>query len=410
MLSMPRYKSRTFYCLVESLLAAGLIYYIYFARLPFKDPFFTMNVHPLLMVTVVLSLWYGNFLGLLSAGVMSLFFTVAYFAAGKNLYFLVTDFQYYKFYLMFFLAAVVFGRFRDNYENRLDALKTEQKQLNEDYGKLKAIYEKTKFIKDELKKQIIGAEESILSLYEIASSLEAVSSEEIYSELMGIMVRFLKAKTVSVYSLSPRNAMLRLKVRFGGESNLPLSIDTKKIIYYDLMIMNQDAHKKTDAHDNETPLMSAPIIHNGSVIGVVNIEDMEFDNITDYTFNLFKIIMDWSNKAIVRALTLEGYGNQWYKKTGLLKIEPFLERVEIEKKRYDKYGMKHTVLVYTRSSFTLTDVENKMRSVIRDVDVLAYNSETDTIHLLLPATPYEAIPLIEERIQKKFNFKLDRII
>lgn len=405
---VPRYKSRTFYCLLESVLANGFLFYVYFSRLLYKDPFFEMNVHPFLMVTVILSMWYGNFLGLLSAGVASLYFTIAYFAAGRDFYFLFTDFQYYKFYLMFFLAAVVFGRFRDNYESRLEALKVEKKQLNEDYLQLRSIYEKTKFIKEELKKQIIGAEESILSLYEIASSLETVSSEEIYSELMGIMVRFLKAKTVSVYSLSSNNPMLRLKVRFGGVGKLPNSIDPKKITHYESVVDLKEAFKKRASDADEIPLMCAPILHNNTVLGVVNIEDMEFETITDYNFNLFKVIMDWSNKAIARAVTLEGYEDTRHKKTGFMKIEPFMERVAIEKHRMEKYGMRFSVLTYKKKKNSLEDIEKSMRSAIRDVDVLGYDAATEIIYVLLPATPPEVVPMIEERIAKVFDYTLEK--
>lgn len=406
---VPRYKSRTFYCLLEAVLANGVLFYVYFSRLLYKDPFFEMNVHPFLLVTVILSMWYGNFLGLLSAGIASLYFTVAYFAAGRDFYFLFTDFQYYKFFLMFFLAAVVFGRFRDNYESRLDALKAEKKQLRDDYKQLSSIYEKTKFIKEELKKQIIGAEESILSLYEIASSLETVNSEEIYSELMGIMVRFLKAKTVSVYSLSTKNPMLRLKVRFGGSGLLPYSIDPKKNERYEMVVTLKEPFKKNSSDSNEIPFMCAPILHNNVVLGVVNIEDMDFETITDYNFNLFKVIMDWSNKAIARAVTLEGYEQTRHKKTGFIKYEPFMERVAIEQRRMEKYGMKYSVLKYKRKKMSLEEIEKTIRSAIRDVDLIGYDSSSETIHVLLPATPYEAVPMIEERIAKVFNYSLEKV-
>ena len=373
-----------------------------------KKPFFLLNIHPLLIITAVMSLWYGNFLGLLSAGISSVTFMIAYFVAGKDFYFLFTDFANYKFFLMFFLAAVVLGRFRDNYESKILTLKTEKQNLDEDYAKLCDIHEKTKFIKDELKRQIIGAEESILSLYEIAISLESVKPEEIYSELMGIMVRFLKAKTVSVYTLSPKNNMLRLKVRFGGESRLANSIDPVKIPYYDAMIATQAAMKKSDSRLIEMPLMFAPIKHNDTVIGVINIEDMEFDVITDYTFNLFRIIIDWTNKAIAKALTFESFQeNQFYRKTGMMRFEPFCERLDVEKKRHEKYGMNYTVLVYKKGTIDIQEIEKRMRMSIRDVDILAYDPKSETIHVLLPATPDEMIPRIEERIQNMFDYKLE---
>ncbi|MBM7624817.1 GAF domain-containing protein [Sporohalobacter salinus] len=399
------------YSAIETLILNLIIFGIYFMFNPAREEFLTLNVHPLLIVTAVISLRYGNYLGLLSATIASFTFGTAYYLLGKDLYLLVMDFKYYKFLLMFYFAAVLLGRFRDNYEMKLRNRKREYQQLKTNYDQLQKNYEQIEMVNSELKKQIVEAEDSILSLYQIASSLERLDSEEVYTEVMGVLTKFLEAEVVSIYLLNDRGDFLRLKLRLGEESRLQNSIELEEFSALQLVVSEQKVIKKSGQHRRDTPLLSAPIINQEEVIGIINIEKMNFNRVTDYNYNLFKIIIDWINQALARAVLVEDRtnGTKYHKETGIMKYEDFKERLAEEKKRKERYGMEYSLLKFKNKALALVDIDRKFQQLVRGVDVISYDQQQDIIYVLLPATPRKFIPKIEDRILAVFNEEVERL-
>lgn len=129
-----------------------------------------------------MALRYGNYLGLISATISSLVYVYVYYLLGKDLYIFLIDFSYYKFLLMFYLSAVILGRFKENYEFQLKNMNLEFDLLKKSYADLQESYEKSVFIREQMKRQIIGAQYSIISLFEAASSLVKLNPEEVYTE------------------------------------------------------------------------------------------------------------------------------------------------------------------------------------------------------------------------------------
>lgn len=331
-----KYK-RFVYSLFENVVLNLIIFYVFFCTNPIKENYLSMNIHPLVIVVTAMALRYGNYIGLESAFIASVNYIYSYYLLGKDLYLFIIDFNYYKFLLMFFLSAVVFGRFKDNFEFRLNNLRLKYEQLKKSYDELKSAYDKMKFIKEELRKQIVGAEYSIVSLYEIASSLETLDPEEIYTEVMNILSKFLKAKAVSIYTVDESQKYLRLKLKMGQDILIPTSI----VIHDHNCFTEAINAKKTVKVNSEYeksgmyPLLVGPILKDDRVIAIINIDKMEFEMVTDYSFNLFKVIIDWVNKALVQALEVESEfkNKKFFENTNIMKYEYFLERLNEEKIR-----------------------------------------------------------------------------
>lgn len=400
------------YSFLETLFLNLVIFIIFFILNPVQQDFIHMNLHPLLLIAAFMSMRYGNYLGILSATICSITFISSYYLLGKDLYLFFTDFSHYKFLLMFYLAAILLGRFKDNYDYKLQDKEEKYKDLKGRFDKLEQNYEKTKFIKEKLKEQIIGTEESILSLYEIASSLETLDPEEIYTEVMEVLAKFLKAEVVSIYVLDDNYDFLRLKLRMGGESKLKKSIDLKETSHLKPVIKDKKVIKKDKKkYGSQFPLLSAPIMNEGEVIGLINIEKMDFEMITDYSYNLFEVIVDWTNKALARALTVEKQvdNEKYYKDTNIMRYEEFQNRLAEEKRRKEKYNMVYGLLKLKKGEFKLGNLDKKLNKLIRDVDIVAYDKQEDIIYLLFPATHDKFIPKIKNRILDAFDQQLEML-
>ncbi|SHG94331.1 GAF domain-containing protein [Tepidibacter thalassicus] len=399
------------YCLFENILLNAIVFFIFFKINPVKENFINMNIHPLVIVVTAMALIYGNYLGIMSALIASVTFIYAYYLLGRDLYLFFIDYSYYKFLLMFFICAFVFGKFKDNCDFKVDNLKLKNEILRKNYEDLKEGYEKLRFIKEELRKQIVGAEYSIVSLYEIASKLETLDSEEIYTEIMYILSKFLKARTMSIYTVSDDNKYLRLKLKKGEDKIIPNSIKISDKFCYKKLINGKITIKRNGECENEFPLLSGPIVKDNKVIAVINIESMDFEMVTEYSFNLFKVIVDWINRALAQAIEVESKLNKkkYYKDTNIMKYEFFKERLDEEKERKRRYNLDYGFLKFKNNDVSIKYLDSQLSKLIRNVDVVAYDEKNDILYILLPATPSNMSYIIEKRILEGFNFKLERL-
>lgn len=402
------------YALVETILIDILIFLIFFQMNPLKENFLFMNIHPLLIVVSLIALRYGNYIGIMSALIASLTYTVAYLSLGRDLYLFIIDFNYYKFFLMFFLSATVLGRFKDDYDFKMQNKNMEYELLEKDNEELKSEYEKLKFIKEELRKQIVGAEYSITSLYEIASTLETLDSEDVYTEVMHILTKFLKAKMISIYTVDEYGKFLRLKLKKGEDKIIANSIRVKDHLCFTNVLEQKTVIKNKIFYENKDfscPLMIGPILKDDRVIAIINIESMDFEMITEYSYNLFKVIVDWINKALVQALEVEEEVNKkrFYSGTSIMKYEFFKKRLNEEIERRERYGMDFVLIKLLNKSLSIEQLEKVFLKSMRIVDVVAYDEKERIAYILLPATENKNSLIVQERVLNASNNNLELI-
>lgn len=393
-------RKRLLYYAIENAIFLTVIVAIFFILNPSREEFISMNLHPLLILVALMSLKYGNYLGILNASLASVVFIYAYFLLGKDLIIFFAEWSYYKFLLMFFLTAVILGSFKDKSDDIIKNLREELFQAQDDLAILKELEKKSQIINAELRKQIVGAEDSILSLYEVASALETLNSEELYTEIMTVMARFLHAKTVSIYNVDRHQRYLRLKIRMGYSGRMNPSMKIEDHDYLRKVVHEQKITKLGADSTEKDPIFSAPIIKNRQTIAVLNVEDTDFSMVTEYNYNLFKIIMEWISKSLIRALEVEEIKSKdiYFEGTRIMKMEQFNRRLEEEKRRYYKFGLKYGLIKLDRLNITLEELGIKLNEMIRQVDIAAYDPGKDELHLLLPITPEEVLVKVKERI------------
>ncbi len=367
------------------------------------------NPHPFIIIAAVMGLRYGNYVGMISATLTSATYVLLYHIHVGHYWALFQDINYYKFILAIYWAGVVLGIFKDNYSSLNERLNNRIFQLERALEKLGRQYASSMAVNDDLKKQIIGAEYSILSLYEIAQKLDSLNPEAVYTETMGILTRFLKAKSVSIYIVDPRNHdFLRLKIRMGATHQDKRSIDVAHSEGFKRVVLDRQVVKWSDTDEDDFPLMSAPLTHEGKVIAVINVEDMDFDVLSEYAYNLFKVIVEWVDKSIGQAIFVESQlqEDRFHAGTRFMKFTDFQDRVEEEKKRYREFGMEYMLLKYELSGVTLEDVSQTISGFLRAVDIFSFDPITNHIHILLPATPHSAFDIINERVMSKTDYQL----
>lgn len=396
--------------IVETMLANIVIYFLFYKIQPNQDLYLRLNPHPLIMLGIIFSIRYGNYLGVFFALVSSIFYGVVFYKINGELVSLFINLKNYKFVLIIFWSGMIFGTLKDNYKANIEKLTNKNRLLLDNYKKLNSTHRLTQEVLDELKKQIINSEESILQLYEIASSLETFNSEEIYTETVGIISKYLRAETVSVYTYDESSSYMRLKIRMGSSINEKRSLNISNSEGFRKVVFEKQVIRLSDVDDDNFPLMSAPLVRDNKVVAVVNIESMNFDDLSEYAFQLFKIIIDWVNKALEQAVYVDNLSDsKYYTGMKLMKYDAFIERVEEEERRKREFGMEYSILKYRVNNMNLEDINNKIGRELRAVDVISYDSVGGILYILLPATPQSNCFIVDQRIKDELKHRVEKL-
>lgn len=406
-------RKKLLYGLLEINLSCIVIiaYYYIVAQSPAR--FLSASPHPLIILAAVIGLRYGNYIGILGAVICTAYYGYVYTDQVGKFLTILDNFNYYKYLLSIFWAALILGIFRDNYDIVTLRLNNRLLLLETGLEKLSRRYEESLAVNKDLKKQIIGAEHSILSLYEIASRLDSLDPEDVYTDTMGILKKFINARTVSLFIVDKKNQdLLRLKIRMGNPISKDIrTVDVLKSEGFKRVVQGRETLKWNDTDDADFPLMSAPILLNDQVVAIINIEDMDFDVLSEYAFNLFKVIVEWVSKSLAQALYVDQqiHEDRYIEQTQFLQHKAFETRLEQEKRRQAEFELDYLLLKYKLDDIRFEDVHDKITRVLRSVDVYSFIEEEQTILVLLPATPLSAVEMINERIMKNLEYKVSQI-
>lgn len=397
--------------LAETLVVNMVCYYIFFVWQSNQDVYLLLNPHPSFLLSLLVGARYGNVAGLISSLVSCLFYIYAHFEVNHNIGNVFTYFQYYKFLLMFIMGAVLTGYIKDKLDIRSELQKHEISLLTESYKHLKKNHHDLEKTQQELKKQIINSEESILHLYEIASRLDTLDMEGVYTETVGILKKYLKADTISIYSYIEESRYLRLKLKIGQGGFDKRSIDIGSSKGFTMVTEEKRAIRWNEVKEDQFALMSAPIMKDDKILAVVNIEKMDFDKLSEYAFQLFKLIIDWVNKALSQAIYVDELKESKYiPQTNWLRYDYFIERLKEEERRLQEFGMEFCLLNFILEQHeeprSLSEV---LSGYLRSVDVVGYDEQRGVLYILLPATPKNDLIVVEQRILSKMGHLLGRI-
>ncbi|MGL5188966.1 MAG: GAF domain-containing protein [Cetobacterium sp.] len=368
-------KRRFFLSIIESFVYCFFIYMIFFELSSYKIDFLTMNIHPLAILIGIMALKYGIYMSLQTVFIASFFYILSYYKLGNDPVVFFLDFKHYKFILIFFFIALSLGRFSDNFRKKIEDLKESNTKLGE---LLKNQREKNidlVQINERLKERIVGSKESILTLHQITSSILTKNVEKILTQVIEILIDFLGSDVVSIYIYNKEKNVLRARLKVGN-SIIPNFIEVKESSIYSKVLTSKKI-LEGDAERQE-PVYISPILNQGEVVGIINIERLKYGNKEKYLLELFRVISDWINNALVNAfqkaeIEIE---NNVYIGTRIYNLNYFSYILEEDKKRRKIFGTEYLALEGNNPGISTIELNEKLKGKIRDIDVVGMDSNT----------------------------------
>lgn len=403
-------RKKILYGLLEVNVLSLLILFYFYTFSVSPAQLLQASPHPFIIISAIIGIRYGNYMGITAATFCAIYYALVFQNQVGPAVLILGEFQFYKYILAIYWAAIILGIFKDNYDAVTQRLNNRIILQEAGLERLGRKYEESIAVNNDLKKQIIGAEYSILSLYEIASNLDSLDPESVYTDTMGILKKFINAVTVSIYTVDKKNSdLLRLKLRMGEVFGDDVrTIDILHSDGFTRVVKKKETLKWNDTDDQTFPLMVAPIEHEGEVIAIINIEDMDFDVLSEYAFNLFKVIVEWVSKSIGQAIYVDQQlrEEKYLGETNFLKYAEFLVRLEQEQRRQDEFDLEFLHLRYNLNESKFEDLQESLTRFLRSVDVFSYEIDTNIVHILLPATPPAAFEMINERVMMNLEYNV----
>jgi len=359
------------------------------------EKFLQLNLHPLFILTGIMAYRYGVNLGVVSATIAMFVYIYSYIEVGRDIVVFFYDFKYYKFILMFFILSFILGRIKDNQDEKLHELSEEMSVIRKNYKNLYGKNNKLTYINNRMKGQIIKSEESIIALYNISNTLDTLNFEEVITNLIGIFKTYINAEAISLYTVDSSKKYLRLKVAVGENRKLPGSLKLDEYPEF-LKAINEKKYGKRDGSNLKIPVFYAPILNNGEVIALLNIERLSYETYTDYTEKMFEILASWTNKAMSNALSYaEKIKDELYYEGTEIMYEKFLEkRISEERKRKEMFNLSNISLKFK----VLTEDLKKIKLMKRSGDIAGYSEKEKVLYIIFSATPSEHKHLLKSKI------------
>lgn len=396
--------------LTEFLLLYGAVIALFLSVTEFQYQFLEMHLHPLFIISCFLGIRHGFITGLISSALSGLiyFFSYSYLDLDPILFF--NSYEYYKFPLIFLLGGYLAGRVHDSNQRKYHEMQEANQQVLSEYDQLEKSYKRTVQMYNELKEQVVGAEYSIFSLYDIAVSLQTTNPEKVYTESIGLLYKFIKARGVSIYMLES-SGYLRTKIHFGTSTRKSGSRRIDDHPMYEKAIRERRAVKWTPDSGNSAPVFTAPIVTDDRVIGLIDIDAIDFKYVTEYSFSVFQIISEWITKALSQALEIDRQFNlMGVDYSNMLEIPQFLSQKEEEQIRMDKYGLPYCSEVYDIGDLDPDDIVPVLQHSLRNVDYIAYDRFSNQVSILLPATDRENYAAVEDRLFSTIGRQLKKAV
>jgi len=164
----------------------------------------------------------------------------------------------------------------------------------------------------------------------------------------------------------------------------------------DRVIQEKEVFRYSDIPGEKKFLLMGPIIKNNAVIAIISIEEMAFDQLSNYAYTLFRIILDWVNLSLDNVRIIEAEKeSQYFENTQVLKYDVFKKYLQTESRRRKDYQLNYFLLTLKSKENILAESQ-LIKSSIRDVDRVSFNDKR--IYVLFPATTPDLYTVITEKI------------
>lgn len=296
------YNSR--YAFLEFGVAALLLIDWYFIKDSFG--YLDINPNPYLILSVILSSFYGLRMAFVSVAVCSAAYLIS---LHLNLNYLevetLFDFTYLATPIFMAISSVIIGELKQRSLDKIFALDQEiaVKEKSQDFLMHKESLHEQEI--SELKKRLVSKLDTVRSFYEIATSFHSVEEEELLKNFIVALKRSLKTEKIVIYKVHEAGQHIRLAAQSDGY-HFPLEIHfsdldalSKASLTHKKLSTIQDVFQDKNIQTKETVLISLPLMIEEQLEYLVSIYEVPFLEYIPSNFKIIDLYGKWLSSSLV---------------------------------------------------------------------------------------------------------------
>lgn len=354
-----------------------------------------------LLYVVVLATLHGLKTGLAAGGLACLSLFLQYMDNGVDWRVLAYNVDNWIPFACFVLMGAVAGYTRDRMRNDLTFLRRDKDELEQRYIFLNELYVSALQNKSQFKNQIMSYRDSFGRIFEVTRRLDTVLADEVFKEALAAMEDILDNQSICLYSIDKNSHFGRLMVcskAIGQTTGKSLDLSQ-----YGLMT---PSFEEGEVWSNTGRLLgypdyAAPIYRDGSLVALVTIQKVKFEQMTMYYRNLIKILCGLIQASLLRAIEHDAYTeeNLYLPGTRILRPEQFQKVLALKEQMEEEAISEYSLLRIAVNPTELTAVGNRISDHLRSIDVLG-QGEDGALYLILTQTGEENVGVVLERLRR----------
>lgn len=238
-------------------------------------------------------------------------------------------------------------------------------------------------------------------MYSISQELDALNADEVFFSALNVLEDVMSDNSIAIYSIDKSRNYLRL------EANSPsLNGDILKSVRLAEMPNLEENIQKGKIFQNKDllpdyPTFAAPIMNNNTPVAIVAIWEADFDQFSMYFFNLFQVITNLIQDALVRAsLFREANIEKMYlPETNILTLEAFTEAFKIKAEMKKNKISDYQLLQIEKGHQSPVEIDKNLSKSLRSADLVGLGEDNNYYVLLNQADP-TAVEAIIQRLEK----------
>lgn len=255
-----------------------------------------------LMFVALVASCYGSGMGLAAVVLASLSYLYSLAVSYVDISYLLYSVDTWVPFVIYAVTGSVLGYQSGRRREEREALRRQNRQLQEKCSQLQAVQGETIEIKSRLQQRIAAERHSFANLYRIVQELDALDPPQILQHTVNIVEDLLGCERVAVYRMEPDGRGAHLAAcTTPMEGRAPMVPDGKRLAALRAVFAHQPVFANTELNPDR-PDLAAAIRCGGRLYGIVAAYDLEPDHFTTYYQDLLKVVVGLIERNLVRAL------------------------------------------------------------------------------------------------------------
>ena len=357
----------------------------YFARIDF-----------FLLYVLLFAVLYGQHQATLSAllATVGFLYRQMYNKTGAEV---LLDYNTYVWIAQLFIVGLSVGYLKDKlYDQKLEAIH-DHEHMAKQVDDIREINGSNVRVKDALQTQLINHDDSIGKIYEITSTLDRYSADEVLFYAADILRKIMGSDDIALYRVTggPYARLFTATTELSRKLGNSIKYESLDELYAMLSDGKPFINRKLDEN---LPMMASGIYEGDEIRMIIMIWKLPWEKMTLGQANILTVTGALIQNAVIRANRyLDALHSERYiKDTIIMTKKAFVEIEEIYRKASEQALTAFVIYrIKNIKSMSFQDISKKLSSLLRNSDYLGIGEDDELYILLTNTTTLTAGPAIE---------------